>query len=162
VSGDDVQFLRHGFTCQKELGARLRRRHRGRRILAGSRRGETGDGRSGQGAACVSRPTPLVSLVDGPGLAAHTCFRCAAANIMTSEHQPSAARARLHEARMRLSRSLERSKRGPIRELPDDTLDLVASCLNEIADLVERRRALDSGERDQPACSAQQTQFRKI
>jgi hypothetical protein len=57
---------------------------------------------------------------------------------------------RMLQARRRLDRVLKDLSVGPIRKLPDDTLDLVASCLNEIADLVERRRALDSGQPDQP------------
>ena len=71
--------------------------------------------------------------------------------MMSTEGDSSAARTRLQEARMRLDRSLDDAKRGAVCELPDDTLDLVASCMNENADLVERRRALDSGEPDQPA-----------
>jgi hypothetical protein len=46
---------------------------------------------------------------------------------MTGEGQSSSARARLQCTRARLDRLLKDAKRGAARQLPDETLDLVAS-----------------------------------
>ncbi|HET9669937.1 MAG TPA: hypothetical protein VFR41_07775 [Acidimicrobiia bacterium] len=56
------------------------------------------------------------------------------------------------DARLRMIYAMERINRlleepGPAHDgLPDETLELVVSCVNAISDVVERRLALDSQE----------------
>jgi hypothetical protein len=64
---------------------------------------------------------------------------------MNTEDQERAlgARLRVIYAMERINRLLEEP--GPARhELPEETLELVVSCVNAISDVVERRLALDS------------------
>ena len=60
------------------------------------------------------------------------------------------ARASLQAAGQRLDSLLKDPKVGAGRELPDETLNLVTCCLDAISDVVERRRALDMNQSNQP------------
>ena len=56
------------------------------------------------------------------------------------------ARTRMLGAKDRLDRLLKETRFGGL-DLPDDTLDLVAGCMNAIAEVVERRRDCDAQQR---------------
>ena len=63
----------------------------------------------------------------------------------TDEEQAVAARVRVIYAMERLSRLLDESEPPAVlHRLPEETLDLVVSCVNAIAEVVERRLVLDS------------------
>jgi hypothetical protein len=56
------------------------------------------------------------------------------------------ARMRMLAAKDRLDRLLKETRFGG-QDLPDDTLDLVAGCMNAIAEVIERRRDCDAQQR---------------
>jgi hypothetical protein len=69
----------------------------------------------------------------------------------TVKNEGKTAQARLLEARLRVDTLLKDTSGGSARDLPDDTLDLVACCLNAIADVIARRRAMDAQQPTEPA-----------
>ena len=71
---------------------------------------------------------------------------------VTAETMSTLDEERRLDARLRMIYAMERINRlleepGPAQyELPDETLELVVSCVNALSDVVERRLALDSRE----------------
>ena len=63
------------------------------------------------------------------------------------EEQHISARLRVIYAMERINRLLEEPSSAG-HELPDETLELVVSCVNAISDVVERRLTLDSQSSD--------------
>jgi hypothetical protein len=62
---------------------------------------------------------------------------------MFTTNEPTSTRVRVIYAMERINRLLDGPGR-PGYELPEETLELVLSCINAISDVVERRTALDA------------------
>jgi hypothetical protein len=60
------------------------------------------------------------------------------------EEPPVTAHLRVIYAMHRINALLEEQAGSAGHELPEDTLDLVSSCLDAISDLIERRKTLDA------------------
>ena len=71
--------------------------------------------------------------------------------MASEEHRTPILQERLHHARHRIDALLKDPTVGTVRHLPDDTLELVTCCMNAIADVIERRRALDNEQPNQHA-----------